>query len=327
MKTRISIVALSTIVATLVACQPPAAITPAPAPTSSGTAASTAATTPTPASTSPAPAASPAASVIFATASAPPATPGGITARLDEPFTLKVSQWANLLDASNTRIFFTSLREDSRCPQSPGINCISIGRALVAITIESAGKLAMFDLSTNPGEFHATGAFNGYVLQLLDVVPYPQQPEPTIALGDYQATLRVSAGSLDVSQARFNVPFTLKLGQATGFDGSTMRLTFVGVTQDSRCPTRVLCVTRGTAILSILATHDSGTESYALEVGGKGVMTSFPAVRTVPVTIYASALTPYPQQEFASKEVASNEYQATLLVINPALPLATPTPR
>ena len=140
-------------------------------------------------------------------------------------------------------------------------------------------------------------------------------------------TLRVSAGSLDAAQARFLEPFTLKVGQSIGVDGSSLRLKFAAVTQDSRCPARVLCVTRGTATVAIVATHDGATYNYSLEVGGNGVMTSFPVVRTVSVTIYARALTPYPRQEFASKEIAANEYQVTLLVDNPALPLPSPTPR
>ena len=45
------------------------------------------------------------------------------------------------------------------------------------------------------------------------------------------------------------------------------------------------------------------------------------------IFLRANALTPYPQQEFASKEIAPSEYQATFVVVNPATPLVAPTPQ
>ena len=67
-------------------------------------------------------------------ASTTPAAASGSDVRLDEPFTLKLSHWANLLDGSSTRVSFTSVREDTRCPLKPAGPCDGVGRALVALS-------------------------------------------------------------------------------------------------------------------------------------------------------------------------------------------------
>ncbi len=302
---------------------PTSVATAMPAPTASPISTAKVVTAPTAASTSVA-TAMPAPSLVPPTSTT--ASFSGVSARLNEPFTLQLSQWANLSDANNTRIFFTNVREDTRCPVN--VNCYQPGRARVLVTMETGSPIraALFDLSNMPADMRIVSSFGGYLVRLIGLEP-AHTINPPIPPGDYRVTLLVTTGSLSVTQARFNVPFTLKLGQSVGFDGSTMRLTFESVKLDSRCPTHVLCATSGTATLVVLATHDSATDRYSVDVRGNAVMTSFPAVRTVSVTINALALTPYPQSEFASKEIASDEYEATLLVINPAVPFPSPTPR
>lgn len=254
-----------------------------------------------------------------------PTTISGVPARLNEPFPLKVGQWATLSDGSDTRIIFTTVREDSRCPTNPSVRCEGTGRALIGVTLESGGKLAQFDLSTNPGEYRAGGGFNGYLVQLLDVYPAPVVISPRIPPNDYLVTLVVSKGSLNVTTAKFNEAFALKPGQTIGVQGSSMRVTFESVKQDSRCPTRAVCATSGTATIAVRLWHDDTSDLVTLDVGGKGVMTSFPVMRTVSMIVYAAALSPYPQQEFASKEISPSDYEAMLLIYNPAVPLVTPT--
>ena len=250
--------------------------------------------------------------------------PTPIAAGMNEPFTLQMSQAAILPDANHTRVTFTNLVEDSRCLSDA--NCIQVGRARVAIFVESAGRLARFDLSTNRADLNAVGAFSGNLVELIEVMPLPRAGA-AIPPGDYRVTLRVKPGALDHAFARFNEPFALKLGQSVGFEDSSMRLTFESVQQDSRCPTRVLCATSGMAVLGVAASNGGANETYAVQVGGSEVITSFPVIRTVSVRIRANALTPYPQQEFASKEFSLTEYQATFVVVNPATPLVAPTPR
>lgn len=265
------------------------------------------------------------------TATAAPSTttaplPGGATARLNEPFTIKLGQWATLSEDTNTRIFFTTILQDTRCAIE--INCYQAGFVRVAITMESGGKSAKFDLSTKLTDYRRVSSFNGYRIELLDFGPQRSIAETPESFKNHFVTLRVSKGSLNVSPAKFNEPFTLKLGQSIGFDGSPMQLTFESVKQDSRCPMRAVCATSGSAIIVAHLIFSSVTqEQITLTVEGNGVMTSYPAVRAVSVTVFASALTPYPQQEFASKEITSNEYEATFLVVNPVAIPPTPISR
>jgi hypothetical protein len=236
-----------------------------------------------------------------------------------------MGEWTALSNANSTRVILTTLLEDSRCPSDA--NCMQAGRARVAITVDSGGRLARFDMSSFGMDLNRFGSFNGNLIELIQVMPLAARVGSSIPLSDYRVTLRITPGSLDVTSAHFNEPFTLKLGQSVGFEGSTMRLLFESVQQDSRCPTRALCATSGTAMLGIQVIHESAKENFILQVGGNEVMTAYPAVRSVTVRIRANALTPYPQQEFASKEIAPGEYQATFVVINPAVPFVSPTPR
>jgi hypothetical protein len=250
----------------------------------------------------------------------------GITARLNEPFTLGWSQWATLPEANNTRVFFTTLLEDTRCALD--INCFQAGNVRVAVAVESGGKLARFDLSQRATDYRRVGAFNGYLVQFVDIAPAREHAAVPIQPIDYRLKLIVTRGSFAVTRARFNEPFTLKPGQAIDFEEGDMRLLFENVKQDSRCPTRALCATSGSATLTVrLIFSGINEQPITLQVGGDQVMTAYPIVRKVAGYIRASALTPHPQQEFASKEIAPSEYEATFLVIDPVAAPVTPTPR
>lgn len=248
----------------------------------------------------------------------------GLTAQLNETFTLGIGQWATLADAQNTRVFFTSVIEDTRCALD--INCYQAGNTRVAITVESDGQLAQFDLSANPADHRRVGAFNGYLVHYENLEPARKMASTPIPPKEYQVKLRMITGSLKVARARLNEPFTLKLGQAIDFEDVPLRLAFEAVPQDSRCPTRAVCATSGTATLTIRVTSGNATVSSPIEVRGKGVPMIVVLDQLVTVTIFANALTPYPQQEFASQEIAPDEYEATLLVTS-GVSAATPTPR
>ena len=242
----------------------------------------------------------------------------------EEHLTLRMGEWTALSSANDTRVILTTLLEDSRCPSDA--NCMQPGRARVAITIDSGGRLARFDLSSFGMDLNRFGSFNGYLLELRKVMPLAARVGTTIPPSDYRVTMRVTVSSLDAASAHFNEPFTLKLGQSVGFDGSTMRLLFESVQQDSRCPISALCATSGTATLGVVITNQATSETLTVQVGGNETITTMPAVRNVTARIRVNALTPYPQQEFASKEIAPNEYQATFVLINPAVPFSSPTP-
>ncbi|MBI5303035.1 MAG: hypothetical protein HY868_12935 [Chloroflexi bacterium] len=247
------------------------------------------------------------------------AATNGITARLNEPFTLKVSQWATLADANNTRVFFTTVREDSRCPVN--VACVQAGKVRVLITVESNGKSARFDLSNSPADYRQRGAFGGYVVELMDVAPRLQAVGTPMPMDDYRATLRVRAGSLVSSAPRLAEPFTLKVGQTVTLDDK-MQATFEAMQQDSRCPMRALCATSGTANVVVALQRDGKTERLTLDANPDSAFKRSTVFESY--TVFLNALTPYPQQEFASKEIAANEYEATLVVVSFAPRMTTP---
>ncbi len=254
------------------------------------------------------------------TMSTTPTALANITARLNEPFTLKVSQWATLPDADNTRVFFTTISEDSRCPSNA--NCVQAGKVRVLITVESGGKSARFDLSTSAADYRSLGSFGGYIVELIELAPAPQPIETRIPLNDYRVTLRVRAGSLDSSTPRLAEPFTLKLGQTVTLADASTQVMFEAVQQDSRCPTRSLCATSGSANLIIALQREGKTDRLTLNTNPDIAFkrsTVFDAY-----TVFVNALAPYPQNAFASKEIAPNEYAATLVVVSFA---PSPAPR
>ncbi len=254
-----------------------------------------------------------------------PAMPIGVIARLNEPFTLKVSESVAVPEANSLRVYFTNVLEDSRCP--PNIACYQAGRVRVLITVVHNAKLAQFDFSTALGDYRRQGTLGGYLVELLDVAPPPNPANTPMPRPEYRVTLRVTAGSLARTRARVNEPFTIKLGKTVEFENSPLRITFDSVAQDSRCPTRATCATSGAATLALRLTHNDASQSMSVDVRGNGVLTNFPVVRSVAFTVYAQALTPYPQIEFASKEISLDEYEATLLVVNPVAAPGTPTSR
>jgi hypothetical protein len=82
---------------------------------------------------------------------------------------------------------FTTLAEESRCPTS--VTCIWEGNARVLVTATSGSTTAVLELNSNP-RFSIRAVFEGYVIELRSVDPYPAAPTPPRAQ-DYTVTLFV----------------------------------------------------------------------------------------------------------------------------------------
>jgi hypothetical protein len=108
-----------------------------------------------------------------------------------------------------------------------------------------------------------------------------------------------------------NQQFILAPGEAALVEGAEVRLQFVQVTGDSRCPADAICIQGGDAIVHVrvLDTGGSGT-NYELHTGD--------AARAVvthrQVRIELLELAPYP---FSSRTISPGEYRATLMVRSP----------
>ena len=87
---------------------------------------------------------------------------------------------------------FTTLAEESRCPASA--ICVWEGNARVLITAMRGRATTVLELNTNP-RFPVRASFEGYVIELRSVDPYPATPAPPRAQ-DYTVTLFVDVAPI-----------------------------------------------------------------------------------------------------------------------------------
>lgn len=98
---------------------------------------------------------------------------------------------------------------------------------------------------------------------------------------------------------------TLAPGQSASITGTTVTLTFDGVTGDNRCPADALCVLGGSATVKVDARSSSGSRSITFETG------KLEPVEYGGLTVELTQLQPYP---FSATPIRSEDYRATLRV-------------
>lgn len=103
-----------------------------------------------------------------------------------------------------------------------------------------------------------------------------------------------------------NQEFTLAPGQTASIENTSVRVQFVRVSGDSRCPADAVCIQGGDALVHIRAT-DGGSADYELHTGDSSRAT----VSHGGMRIQLVQLQPYP---FSSRTIAPGEYRATLTV-------------
>jgi hypothetical protein len=117
-----------------------------------------------------------------------------LRAELDEPFTLRVGQTAQL---EELRVTFTRVLEDSRCPVD--VVCVWAGNAKVELELLIVGGVrstAVLNSTVEPREV----GFAGYLLRYLDLKPYPKSTGPLDPRA-YHLTLIISRERLEALQA------------------------------------------------------------------------------------------------------------------------------
>lgn len=103
-------------------------------------------------------------------------------------------------------------------------------------------------------------------------------------------------------------PFTLKVGQSANLAEVDLTLSFISVTQDSRCPSDVTCIRAGDATIVLTVTAMNGERdelSLTLASNGEATAQSFDVAVTV------SNLLPYP---VSTSPIAPGDYQITVTV-------------
>ena len=104
-----------------------------------------------------------------------------------------------------------------------------------------------------------------------------------------------------------NERFTVAVGDTATLDSPRVRLEFVEVSGDSRCPADALCIQGGDAVVRLRAT--AGTSAATLELHTGDASRAFGQFQGLRVEL--KELQPYP---FSSRTIAQGDYKATLTV-------------
>jgi hypothetical protein len=108
------------------------------------------------------------------------------------------------------------------------------------------------------------------------------------------------------SQVPLGRPFDLSPGGSATVEGG-LKVTFVGVSSDSRCPTDVRCVWAGDALVTLsLAQSPADPAERELHTNAAGSTASYRAY-----TVVLGALAPHPRSDL---QIRPDDYVATLTV-------------
>jgi hypothetical protein len=103
-----------------------------------------------------------------------------------------------------------------------------------------------------------------------------------------------------------NQQFTLAPGEAASIESTSIRIEFLRVSGDSRCPADAVCIQGGDALVEVRVS-DGDSAEYDLHTGDQ----SQAAVTHAGFRIELVQLQPYP---FSSRTIQPEEYRATLTV-------------
>jgi hypothetical protein len=103
-----------------------------------------------------------------------------------------------------------------------------------------------------------------------------------------------------------NQQFTLAPGQSASIEDTAVRVEFVRVSGDSRCPADAICIQGGDALVQVRVSN-GGAAEYDLHTGDL----SRAAVTHGGYRIELVQLQPYP---FSSRTIEPGDYRATLTV-------------
>jgi hypothetical protein len=103
-----------------------------------------------------------------------------------------------------------------------------------------------------------------------------------------------------------NQQFTLAPGESASIENTSIRVEFMRVSGDSRCPADAVCIQGGDALVELRVSNGSAAE-YDLHTGDE----SRAAVTHEGYRIELVQLQPFP---FSSRTIQPGEYRATLTV-------------
>lgn len=185
----------------------------------------------------------------------PPPTPTSTTndtimARLNEPFTLHLNEWATLQDTPEAfSVQLASFVSDNRCPAR--VACVVSGQVEFMLRFRTGNVTnpQAFHIGTYPTNDQNKVRYGGYEVELTDVQPPAPPPDEQLKPSAYEATLVVRVDGTTPpptatpapqdepasDQPQVNQPFTLHIRESATVAGADLKLTLRSVTPDSGC--------------------------------------------------------------------------------------------
>ena len=114
--------------------------------------------------------------------------PISIEANLDSEFALQVNQSAEI-KSEDMKITFLNITSDSRCPSD--VTCIWQGQAGIELDVQKGEVESTVSLSIGGDSSPEESIFNSYLIQLVDLSPYPISTK-NIQPEDYTATIKIT---------------------------------------------------------------------------------------------------------------------------------------
>lgn len=111
-----------------------------------------------------------------------------IEANLDSEFVLQFNQSAEI-KSEDIKITFLNVTSDSRCPSD--VTCIWQGQAGIEIDVQKGEVESSISLSIGGDSSPEESIFNAYLIQLVDLSPYPISTK-NIQPEDYTATIKIT---------------------------------------------------------------------------------------------------------------------------------------
>ncbi len=250
-------------------------------------------------------------------------------AQLDEPFTLRIGEWALLGDSSHRlAVQIDDLISDSRCPSD--VDCVVSGQARfdVRLSLDGVVQDSLFTIGQYPIDEQDTIRYAGYVIEMVDVEPPAPKHDESLTLEDYQVTLVIHTDEAlptpvptvaptptllptpissdeDELSAVPGQSFDLRVEQTVNIADLDFSLTFRSASSDSGCLTDDDC--------SIM-TFDG---SLALRRGDESEMLSLSAGFD-PETPFTHEFAGLEVQLLAVKKLSDDSHVASFVVIDPS---------
>jgi len=102
--------------------------------------------------------------------------------------------------------------------------------------------------------------------------------------------------------------FTLHIGESANVKGEDLRIRFLEISEDSRCPRDVTCIWEGRAIVNIEVSRGDTSQKVDLVVPG---LTDTPVKQQFEEYEFVFRILPYPESEV---QISPGDYRLTLTV-------------